>query len=354
MPLNIVRANIVDVAADAIVNSANPFPMIGSGVDSAIHEAAGPCLLEERQRVGNIAVGDAVATSAGKLAAKIVIHAVGPLWRGGSHGEIDAVKSCYRRSLEVACEHGCASIAFPLISTGAYRFPKDCALDAAMDAIGAFLLEHDLDVTLAVFDPASFQLSRRVVGEVETYIRDAESTASEWSGSVVFDPDDSCLEGRPQEAPALGALPASAGEEGLRWAPAGRVSVRRASAAPRPLEEVLAQMEETFSESLLRLIDERGLTDPEVYRRANLDRKHFSKIRSDAAYQPKKMTALALAIALHLNLDETLDLLGRAGYTLSRASKADCIIEYCILNGLHDVGEVNLLLFEFNQPLLGR
>lgn len=354
MPLNIVRANIVDIAADAIVNSANPLPVIGSGVDSAIHEAAGPCLLEERRRVGNIAVGDAVATPAGRLSSKIVIHTVGPLWQGGSQGESDAVKSCYRRSLEVAREHGCASIAFPLISTGTYRFPKDRALAIAMDTIGAFLLEDDLDVTLAVFDPASFQLSRSVVGEVASYLRDVGSIAYGWSGSVDFDADGSRLDGGFQGMPALGAFPAPAGEGASRWASAGRAGKLRASATPRSLEEVLAQMEETFSESLLRLIDERGLTDPEVYRRANLDRKHFSKIRSDAAYQPKKMTALALAIALHLNLDETLDLLGRAGYTLSHASKADCIIEYCILNGMHDVGEVNLLLFEFNQPLLGR
>lgn len=345
MPLDIIRGDIAQVHADAIVNSANPLPVIGQGVDSSLHRAAGPALLEERRRIGSIRVGHAVATSAGRLPAKIVVHTVGPVWQGGGHGELSALASCYEASLAVASDHACASVAFPLISTGTYGFPKDRALIVAKESIGRFLEGHEMDVALVVYDMATFQLSAELVAGVEGYL--AESMAV---------PDGALREADFDAGPSSALeLPISSRGGSFRSSRI-RESERGEGiflGAPLSLEDVVGEVEETFSERLLHLIDERGLSDPEVYKRANIDRRLFSKIRGNPSYQPKKKTALAFAVALRLDLDETLDLIGRAGYTLSSASVGDLIARYFLEQRCWDVNDINLALFKYGQPLIG-
>lgn len=358
MPLEIIRADIATICADAIVNSANPLPVVGRGVDSRLHAAAGPQLLATRERIGALAVGEAAATEAGGLPARYVIHTVGPLWEGGS-GEAEALTSCYLNSLNLALSLGCGSVAFPLISTGTYGFPKDLALKVAMRSIGNFLAKHDLDVMLVVYDPESYQLSEELFGSVQSFIDE------HFEGDEQLPSKDTLTCAMPMSAAyegALSALPAFEETPSSSSAPSHPSSINCPPRTlgflnrfrRRQLEDVVNQVDETFSEALLRMIDERGLTDPEVYKRANIDRKLFSKIRSNPAYQPSKATAVALAVALQLSLDETRDLIGRAGYALTHASKGDLIVEYFIDQGVFDIFLINETLFAFDQTLIGR
>lgn len=386
MPLEIVRNDITSMKVDAIVNSANPRPVIGGGVDAAIHAAAGRKLLEARRRIGEIAVGDAAITRGGRLASRYVIHTVGPLWKGGASNEAHRLGLCYSRSLDLARRKRCRSVAFPLVSTGAYGFPKDLALRVAIDSIGAFLQEHEMLVYLVVYDRRSYELSEKLFGKIQAFIEGnyVESRRCDDDGrsSLLPDevPDERAL-GKPEPCPGFGAGASSGGlpqcSQSLRscagaalespahvsqpsaavpgaCAPVAGASPRARRWEGRKLEDVLGEVEETFSESLLRLIDERGIPDPQVYKRANLDRKLFSKMRSNKHYQPSKRTALALAVALELSLDETRDFIGRAGYLLTHSSKADLIVEYFIVNGEYDIFKINEALFAFDQPLIGR
>lgn len=339
MPLEILRNDITRVHAEVIVNSANPQPVIGRGVDSFIHLAAGPKLLSEREAIGPLAVGQAAITDAGQLHARYVIHTVGPVWEGSiNQAECDLAR-CYRNSLELARQHDCASIAFPLISTGAYGFPKDLALRVATDTIRAFLLAHDMDVYLVVYDPESFEISKARFGKVASFIETSYHARSYFRA----------VGRQAASSPVPETMPCMAMDAAYPC-----VEESAICSEARSLEDAVRQVDQTFSESLLRLIDEQGLTDPEVYKRANIDRKLFSKIRGNAFYQPRKQTALALAVALELDLDETRDLIGRAGYALTHASKADLIVEYFIVNGEHDIFLINEALFAFDQPLIGR
>lgn len=317
MPLQIVRNDITKMRVDAIVNAANGSLLGGGGVDGAIHRAAGPGLLAECRTLHGCRTGEAKITRGYDLPAKYVIHTVGPVWNGGGYGERELLASCYRRSLALAREHGCRSVAFPLISAGAYGYPREQALRIATDVIRDELLrdEADMLVYIVVFDRAGFHLSGKLYAGIAQYIDDQYAQARE-------DRRD-------------------------------RQLVERAVCASSSLEQALGRLEESFSQMLLRKIDERGMTDPECYKRANLDRKLFSKIRSDAHYKPGKRTALALALALELSLEETEELLRKAGFALSHSNKFDIIVEYCIRNGIYDVHTVNELLFDFDQALLG-
>ena len=389
MAFNIIRNDITKVSADAIVNTANPMPKYAGGTDYAIYMAAGEKeLLEERQKIGEIAVGEAVETPAFKLSARYIIHTVGPRWIDGEHGEKEAVGNCYKNSLNLAKKLGCESIAFPLIATGVYGFPKDEALTIAMSVIGEFLDENDMKVTLVVFDEKSFVLSGAMFAGVDSYI-DKNYVDEALDDEYVIDRygvDFVCEHNIPPKAqpePALdafeaedsfvGAVPKSifnktASPKGLHSffgstkaakcsADAAEAQAMLAAPAPampvRKLDDLVAQVSESWQESLLRLIDEKGYTDTEVYKRANVDRKLFSKIRGKADYQPKKITAIAFALALRLNLDETKDLIGRAGFAFSPSSKFDLIIEYFIEQEVYDTYTINLALFEHDQPLLG-
>ncbi len=340
MPLEIIRNDITKLSVDAIVNAANTALKMGGGVCGAIFSAAGAEKLQaECNTIGTCQVGEAVMTSGYSLPAQHIIHTVGPIWRGGSSGEANLLSNCYTNSLTLALQQGCESIAFPLISSGIYGYPKDQALQIAITAISEFLLNHDMNVQLVVYDKKAFMLSAKLFSAIERYIDDNYVEEHQHRAS-----------NRMIEAYEYQQL------EELKTICQESVPCPSASIMPqgkRRLEDVLDQLEESFPQRLLRLIDEKGMTDVETYKRANIDRKLFSKIRSGKGYNPSRVTAIAFAIALELNLDETHDLLGKAGYTLSRSNKFDLIIEYFIEEGNYNIFEVNEALFAFDQVLIG-
>ena len=336
MPLTIVRNDITKMDVDAIVDAAKESLLGGGGVDGCIHRAAGPELLAECRTLGGCRIGEAKLTGAYRLPCRYVIHTVGPIWRGGGHGEREQLASCYRASLALARARGCESVAFPLIATGSFGYPRDQALRVAVDTIGAFLLENEMTVYLVIFDRASYQIGGKIFADIAAYIDDHYVDAHT---------EPRRERQRRMAAPTLMAAP--------KHMAAHAVGDLAAPAAPGGLDALLARLDAGFSETLLRLIDRSGRTDPEVYKRANVDRKLFSKIRKDPGYQPSKPTVLAFAIALELDLDETRDLLARAGYALSPSSKFDVIIEYFIRRGAYDIFAINEALFAFDQSLLG-
>ena len=343
MPLEIVRNDITVMRVDAIVNAANEHLLMGGGVCGAIFAAAGAeALTKACTKIGYCKTGDAVLTRGFALPAKYIIHAVGPVWGGGAEGETELLAACYDNALALAHRQGIRSIAFPLISSGIYGFPKDVALSVATARIGAFLRENEMQVYLVVFDRASFQLSEQRYRSIQSYIDDRAVFATEALYARRFD-----------SMPPSPAMPAAA----KMPAPCGSIEPTTSHHMPAPskktLEQMLQRAGEGFTQRLLRLIDERGMTDPEVYQRANLDRRLFSKIRSNRDYRPAKNTALALAVALRLNLDETADLLRRAGYALSPSSRADLIVEYFLREENYDIFEINEALFAFDESLLG-
>lgn len=377
MPFRIIRNDITKVRADAVVNSANPDPEVGTGADSAVYEAAGKDLmLAERKKIGAMKQGEAAVTPAFRLPAKYVIHTVGPVWIDGKHGEFDVLRSCYRKSLLLADHLGCESIAFPLIATGNYGFPKDKALNIALAVIREHLEDSELNVTLVVFDRSAYQTASGLTEQIEEFIDEnyvGSQTEAEY-GSPAGPLSEHVLRRRRGYRDAM-AAPAAApfhaeeepdlSQESFRDAAEEKLTAFRESAPahPRParfgkkkdkasLEDIVNNLGESFQKRLLRMIDERGMTDPEVYKRANLDRKLFSKIRCSEDYIPKKKTILALAIALRLSLDDTRDLLASAGLALTNNSKTDVIVRFCIENGIYDIYEVNALLFRFLQPVL--
>ena len=354
MPFRIIRNDITKVKADAIVNTANPEPRFASGTDAAIYNAAGAeVLLAERKKIGRIAPGEAAVTPAFALPAKYIIHTVGPAWTDGLHGEFAILRSCYRKSLLLADQLGCESIAFPLIATGVYGFPKEKALETALAVIREHLEESELTVTLVVFSDDAYQTARGLTEQIEEYIDEkyAAAKAREEYGALSGRP------GRAERRPLSEESPFYYREELSSVSYEMAAPSAAAYAKPKPkkpsLEDVVNNLGESFQQRLLRMIDERGMTDPEVYKRANVDRKLFSKIRCSEDYIPKKRTIIALAIALRLNLDDAKDLLASAGYALTNNSRSDLIVSFCIENGIYDIYEVNALLFQFRQPILG-
>ena len=333
MPLQIVRNDITKMKVDAIVNAANSSLLGGGGVDGCIHRAAGPELLAECKMLGGCETGSAKITKGYRLPCKYVIHAVGPRWRDGKHGEREKLISCYRTSLALAKEHGCETVAFPLISSGIYGYPKDQALKVAIDTISDFLLENDMTVYIVIFDRKAYQIGEKLFSDIAAYIDD----------NYVDEHTDSRSE-RLRRMQMLSDEP----EEETFGAPLAPMA-----ASAKTLDDALSQIDESFSEMLLRKIDEKGMTDAQCYKKANIDRKLFSKIRSDKLYKPSKPTALAFAIALELPLDETKELLMKAGFALSHSNKFDIIIEFFIEHGNYNVFEINEALFAFDQSLLG-
>ena len=341
MPFTIVRQDITKMKVDAIVNAANTDLQMGGGVCGAIFKAAGAAQLQAAcDKLAPIKTGEAVITSGFDLPAKFVIHAAGPVYRYQNAEQSEKLlRSAYMESLRLAIENNCESIAFPLISSGIYGYPKEEALQVATAAIQDFLINNDIDITLVVFDKSAFTVSRELLGAVESYIDEHYVYTHQIKRRKLLDVERQAISEADEHAnifnePLL--------EEML--APIG---------APAPLDDLVGNLDEPFSQMLLRLIDAKGMTDVEVYKRANLDRKLFSKIRSNKGYTPSKRTAIALAVALKLSLDETDDLLERAGYALSHAVKFDVIVEYFIANGKYDVFAINEVLFEYDQPLLG-
>ena len=429
MPFEIIRNDITHMQVDAIVNTANPRPVIGSGVDAAIHAKAGPLLLAARKLIGIMNTGEARVTPGFRLPCRHVIHTVGPVWEDGGHGEAWLLRKCYDNSLKAALRYRCKSVAFPLISSGNYGFPKKIALQVAVDSIRDFLKDHEMHIYLVVFSRKFLELSDGLADQIHSFIDDAyvqEREKAEYSFTVSrnFDfvrerlgepeaaeehpcaseceelpadwdrvEDTFNLEFDWDEAPAIPELDVNRREPGEQKkmvstgalpridppqqyertdrpvcspSPVIRAPILTKASEPKrrkdtviplfdekELQTLVQQADAGFSETLLKLIDKSGEKDSDIYKRANVDRKLFSKIRNNPQYKPSKPTAVAFAIALELNLEETRDFIGRAGYALSRSNKFDIIIEYFITHGRYDIYEINLMLFEFDQSLLG-
>lgn len=337
MPFEIVRNDIVNMQVDAVVNTANPNPVIGSGVDSGIHKKAGHELLVARQKIGCIDFGDAAITPGFDLDARCVIHTVGPVWKDGSHREEQILSSCYRNSLTLAKEHECESIAFPLIATGNYGFPKPLALQIAVREISTFLLENEMQVYLVVFGREAFALSEKLFKSVNSYIDEnyiRSKKLDEYGTESMYGSRLETRRIREQECADMSvgaAIPMDSDDWG----------------------QLINDLDAGFSETLLQLIDRTGKKDTEIYKKANVDRKLFSKIRNNMDYRPSKTTALAFAFALELDVEETKDFISRAGFALSHSSKFDVIVEYFLVNRNYNVFELNEVLFAFDQPLIG-
>ena len=366
MPFQIIRNDITKVRADAIVNTANPKPVIGSGTDSAIYHAAGEaCLLAERRKIGDIVPGNVAVTPAFHLPAKYIIHTVGPVWVDGRHGEREILHSCYKNSLELAVELSAESIAFPLIATGVYGFPRDEALNIALSEIGKFLLTHDMEVILVVFDRKAFELSEELVGNIEAYIDDHGVRAArkeEYGEPGVWERPQSFR--RRREMEGLRMYHSSLANEAspdvsediipdAMTMPEAAAPVMLPNMEGKSLDEILGDAGQSFQQRLFELIDQSGMDDVSVYKKANIDRKVFSRIRCKADYKPKKKTAVAFAIALRLDMPTMLDLLSRAEIAFSPSNKFDLIITYFVTNGNYDIYEINAALFKYGQPILG-
>ena len=334
MPFTIIRQDITRMQVDAIVNAANTDLAMGGGVCGAIFKAAGAARLQAAcSQLAPIKTGEAVITPGFDLPAKFVIHAAGPVYRHWSAGENEQLlRSAYTESLKLAHRHNCESIAFPLISSGIYGYPKDEALQVATAAIRDFLTGHDMDVYLVIFDRVAFAVSEGLLGAVESYIDENYAAAHTPRRRELLEAEYRAMSDAMKAPPFAGTAP---------------------TAASKGLDDLIGELDEPFNTALPRLIDTKGKTDAEVYKRANIDRKLFSKIRTGKGYVPRKRTILALAIALELTLPETDDLLERAGYALSHSQKFDVIVEYFIVSGKYDIFEINEVLFRYDQPLLG-
>ena len=331
MPLFIIQGDITSLECDAIVNAANNSLLGGGGVDGAIHRAAGPKLLAECRNLHGCDTGDAKITSGYNLKAKYVIHTVGPVWRGGAYNEKELLTSCYTRSLELAVSRECESVAFPMISAGVYGYPFDQALDVAVSSITDFLgnTDWDLAVYLVIFSRRDFRIEGGLYNDVSMYIRGKMPVMGNralFAGTML------CSERKAAEAVCEDAC----------------------YAAPSSVTDYVdSRIDESFTQMLLRKIDEKGMTDVECYKKANVDRKLFSKIRSNVQYHPRKRTALGFAVALRLDLNETKALLMKAGYALSDSDKGDLVVEYFITKGIYDINKINEVLFAMDQEIIG-
>lgn len=368
MPLQIVRNDITNMEVDAIVNAANESLLGGGGVDGAIHRAAGPLLLEECKTLGGCKTGDAKITKGYNLKAKYIIHTVGPIWYGGNNGERELLKSCYQKSLEIAMETGCESIAFPLISAGIYGYPKDKAMGVALEVIAEFLNEHEMLVYMVIFDKKAVTLSEKLFADIEQYIDDnyVEEHA-DYSRRIEYNMPMPCASmpsydtaSVPQKEKPIEKLKSKLHKKSqevqtnaVEYSEKAYIEEDEFS-LNNELDDILDGMiDESFSEMLIRLIDEKGMKDSECYKKANIDRKLFSKIRSNKDYKPSKPTAIAFCIALELNLHDTKDMLMKAGYALSHSNKFDIIIEYFIKHSNYNIFEINEVLFSYDQNILG-
>ncbi|MDP4179267.1 MAG: macro domain-containing protein [Bacillota bacterium] len=335
MPLKIISNDIIKVKADAIVNAVNP-SLLGGGVDRSQYHASVSKLLEECHILEGCQVGQAKIIKGYNLPVKYIIHTVVPIWYGGESNEEKLLTDCYKNSFALAKDYKLESVAFPLISSNTFGYPNDISLKIAISVIGDFLLTNEMTVFLVVYDKASFVLSEKLSSSIKQYIDDRYIEEHPINCNDKFEEEYELNESHldyfkdfSEEVP---------------------VSSRKCK---RSLDDVIKHMDETFSQMLMRLIEDKGMTDAETYKKANIDRKLFSKIRNDINYRPSKSTVIAFAIALKLNLDETKDLLLKAGFALSHSSKFDIIIEYFIENKNYNIYEINDALFTFEQNLLG-
>ena len=328
MPLHIIKGNITQVQCDAIVNATNTTLFVDGGVDEAIHREAGPQLLEACKTLGFCKTGEAKITKGYNLPCKYVIHTVGPIWEGGKHGEKELLRSCYKNSLALAKENNCETVAFPLISSGCFGYPKEEVLSVAVTTISKFLLNNDMTVYIVVFDKSSYQIDRRLYGSVQAYIMKEHSAFRRprmYSSMKSFSaPIDCCYM---EDACCYKAAPS--------------------------LVDMLSDMDDTFAVTLLKLIDMKGMSEVECYKKANVSKQTWYKIMNEKDYKPSKNTVIAFSIALQLTLEETKKLLGTVGFALSKSSKFDIIIEYFLIREVYDIFVINETLFKFDQVCLG-
>ena len=371
MPFQIVRNDITKMQVDAIVNTANPLPGYGAGIDTAVYEAAGVKeLLAKRHEIGMIERGHSVLTDGYKLPAKFIIHTVGTAWQGGSYGEEDTIRSCYRSVFRIAVENDIESLAIPLLASGSYGFPKGIALRIALSEIEAFMADHDLELYLVVFDEKSFSLSSELYGDIDEYINDnyvEEKTSEEYPSSYQTRDERPLLSAPSFTGSSFANTFRKESEKGRKRKGVAKEAeayadfeeadacemICAAPLAEKSLDDVVKNLDKTFMELVFSFADERGMTDVEVQKKANLDRKAFSKLKCGTTKNPSKSTALALAVALELSLDDTKDLLSRAGLALSPCSKQDVIVQYFIEREAYDIYEINVALFEHGEQLLG-
>ena len=354
MPFKIVRNDITKMQVDAIVNTANSLPIYSEGTDSAIYEAAGvEELLAERRKMGTLEEGQVAITPGFRLPAKYIIHAVSPLYIDGESGEEELLRSCYQKSLELAHEKGCKSMAFPLIATGSFGYPKEEGLRIALDEINAFLMKHEMLIYLVVFDTEATRLGRNVYPALEEYI------------------DKHYVEAKKKKEYSFSFLPKLSMPSTNRRESSSSVLLREeaeacemamAPAAPAPddddlfeeresaLGDRLKHLSDTFQEYLMFLIEDKGLSNAKVYKSAYLTKQLFSKIKLNPDYHPDKGTALRLCVGAQLNLDETKDLLARAGYALSPCDKRDVIFSFFIEQGIYDMLDIDIALEEHGLP----
>ena len=357
MPLKIIRQDITKMLCDVVVNPTDRYLSGSGGVDAAIHRAAGKRMVEHCRMIKSLSVGEAVITPAYDMPrCKYVIHVAGPEWQGGLDGERVLLKSCYLEALKLAVENDCESIAFPLIASGTYGYPKEKVLKVAVEVISDFLNDHELDVYVLVYDKTAYRISRHLQDDIESYIDNFYVEMNSSIGSYFREEKNfaeyeahSIPEGYFESAKRRMAV------GGVKKAPKAKVIEDNAILCEAmELPDFLKDMDKGFSATLFDYIDKKGISDVEAYKRANISRKLFSKIKCDMNYKPSKITAVSFAIGLHLDIDETKHLLNTAGLALSRANKFDVIIEYFIVTGsyksIHDVNEV---LYQYDQVLLG-
>ncbi|MCR5203018.1 MAG: macro domain-containing protein [Lachnospiraceae bacterium] len=350
MPFQIIRNDITKVKADAIVNTANPEAIVGAGVEKVIYNAAGEKeLLDARKMIGVLKPGEVNITSAFKLDAKYIIHVSGPLWKDGNSGETDILRSCYDKALKLAIDNKCESIAFPLLSTGTYGFPKEIGIQIAIDAFTHFLEEYEINITLVVFEDEAVKVSGKLVEEVASYIDDGyveDALADEYK-------DDSI-----QRFHFIGSNisriiePLSVSRRKKDSAPEEPVRAAKSFEAKESLDDTLKGIyKDSFGKHLQKVINKKGLKNSEVYAAANISKQYFSKLLNGKV-NPSKGKVLALAVGLRLNLDEAIDFLGVAGYALSPISQTDIIVKYFIENEDYSVIKIDIVLFDYGlEPL---
>lgn len=355
MPLQIIRNDITKVECDAIVNAANSTLLGGGGVDGAIHKAAGRGFLLECMKLGGCKVGQAKITKGYNLSSQYVIHTVGPKWKGGKNGEKELLENCYKNSLALAKENNCESVAFPLISSGVYGYPMNKAFKVAVDTVAEFLMQNDMLVYIVVYNKNALATSSKLFTDIAQYIDDnyvAEHSPyddrriNNLGESMPLSQTRFLSDEELQESAVL--------ESTFRQCEECLEDITTTFTKADSLENIIDKtIDESFSEMLLRLIDERGMKDSECYKKANIDKRLFSKIRSNSDYKPSKPTVLAFCVALELPLVQANEMLMKAGFALSHSNKFDIIVEYFIKQNNYNIFEINEALFAFDQSLLG-
>lgn len=345
MPYDIIRQDITKIKVDAIVNPTDYMFSGSGGTDKRIHFAAGPELRKACDTLPFLKEGEVAVTEGFRLPCKYIIHTFGPIWQGGFFDERKKLASCYRNSMQAAYDRGCESIAFPLISSGTFGFPKDKVLRIALDTITSFLMSHDMTVHLLVYDKNAYAISQKLQKNIETFIDEHYIIQH----SLKFDPYTYTY--TPKEPEQKLEVPAS--EQKLEPNHPTEELQELHVKSPLTLEEALSQHNESFSLALFRLIDRSGMSDVDCYKKANISKQHFSKIKSNPHYQPTRQTVFAFAIVLKLTLEETKQLLGKAGLAFNPTSKTDLIVEYFITHQKYDLTEVNEVLDQYDQKCLG-